>query len=164
MLVTYIIAVYSENHAEWKHWGGWGNGEYNVTASGTCSYHCALKGHSEGKKSNPKRKKEGREVMKEGSEREKDPEFQFEQVCWKKKYPIKSRFSAQTKQIFFSLMRRGFGRVHWDKLCGSPGLGARGGVVGWRRCGTVLQAGRSRDRVPMRWIFFSNLPNHFSRT
>jgi hypothetical protein len=32
---------------------------------------------------------------------------------------------------------------------------ARGSVVG---CGTMLQAGRSRDRIPMRWIFF-NLPN-----
>jgi hypothetical protein len=27
----------------------------------------------------------------------------------------------------------------------------------------MLQAGRSRDRVPTRWIFF-NLPNHSSRT
>jgi hypothetical protein len=31
----------------------------------------------------------------------------------------------------------------------------RGSVVGW---GTMLQAGRSRVRVPMRWIFF-NWPN-----
>jgi hypothetical protein len=38
--------------------------------------------------------------------------------------------------------------------------GARGSVVGW---GTMLQAGRSRVRVPMRWIFF-NLPNSSSRT
>jgi hypothetical protein len=38
--------------------------------------------------------------------------------------------------------------------------GARGSVVGR---GTMLQAGRSRDRVPMRWIFF-NLPNSSSRT
>jgi hypothetical protein len=37
-------------------------------------------------------------------------------------------------------------------------IGAR--VVGWS---TVLQAGRSRVRVPMRWIFFS-LPNPSSRT
>jgi hypothetical protein len=29
---------------------------------------------------------------------------------------------------------------------------ARGSVVGW---GTMLQAGRSRVRVPMRWIFFN---------
>jgi hypothetical protein len=35
----------------------------------------------------------------------------------------------------------------------------RGSVVG---CGTI-QARRSRDRVPMRWIFF-NLPNPSSRT
>jgi hypothetical protein len=28
--------------------------------------------------------------------------------------------------------------------------------------GTMLQAGRSRERVPMRWIFF-NLPNPSSR-
>jgi hypothetical protein len=38
-------------------------------------------------------------------------------------------------------------------------MGARGSVVGW---GTVLQAGRSRVRVPMRWIFF-NLPILSSR-
>jgi hypothetical protein len=31
-------------------------------------------------------------------------------------------------------------------------LGACGSTVGW---GTMIQAGRSRDRVPMRWIFFS---------
>jgi hypothetical protein len=31
-------------------------------------------------------------------------------------------------------------------------IGARGSVVGW---GTMLQAERSRVRVPMRWIFFS---------
>jgi hypothetical protein len=28
----------------------------------------------------------------------------------------------------------------------------------------MLQAGRSRVRVPMRWIFFFNLPNPSSRT
>jgi hypothetical protein len=38
--------------------------------------------------------------------------------------------------------------------------GACGSVVGW---GTMLQAGRSRDPVPMRWICF-NLPNPSSRT
>jgi hypothetical protein len=42
-----------------------------------------------------------------------------------------------------------------DFLFPSSGVGARGSVVGW---GTMLQAGRSRVRVPMRWIFF-NLPN-----
>jgi hypothetical protein len=39
-------------------------------------------------------------------------------------------------------------------------MGARGSVVGW---GTMLQAGRSRVRILMRWIF-SNLPNPSSRT
>jgi hypothetical protein len=39
-------------------------------------------------------------------------------------------------------------------------LGARGSVVGW---GTMLQTGRSRVRVPMRWIFF-NWPNPSSQT
>jgi hypothetical protein len=38
---------------------------------------------------------------------------------------------------------------------------ARGSVVG--SC-TILQAGRSRVRVPMRWIFFFNLPNPSSHT
>jgi hypothetical protein len=33
-------------------------------------------------------------------------------------------------------------------------MGACGSVVGW---GTMLQAGRSRVRVPMRWIFSTNL-------
>jgi hypothetical protein len=33
-------------------------------------------------------------------------------------------------------------------------LGARGSIVGW---GTMLQAGRSQDRVPIRWIFSFNL-------
>jgi hypothetical protein len=39
-------------------------------------------------------------------------------------------------------------------------MGACGSVVGW---GTTLQAGRSWDWIPMRWIFF-NLPNPSSRT
>jgi hypothetical protein len=38
--------------------------------------------------------------------------------------------------------------------------GARGSVVGRD---TMLQAGRPRDLIPMRWIFF-NLLNHSSRT
>jgi hypothetical protein len=39
-------------------------------------------------------------------------------------------------------------------------FGAHGSITGW---GTMLQARRSRDRVPMRWIFF-NLPNPSSNT
>jgi hypothetical protein len=40
--------------------------------------------------------------------------------------------------------------------------GSRGIVFGW---GTMLQAGRSRDQIPMRyWIFFFNWPNPSSRT
>jgi hypothetical protein len=39
-------------------------------------------------------------------------------------------------------------------------LGARSRTVRW---GTMLQAGWSRDRIPMRWIFF-NLPNPSSGT
>jgi hypothetical protein len=35
--------------------------------------------------------------------------------------------------------------------------GARGSVVGW---GTMLQAGRSRIRVPMRWNFSSFQPQY----
>jgi hypothetical protein len=37
----------------------------------------------------------------------------------------------------------------------------RGSVVGW---GTMLQAGRSRDRIPMRSLDFFNLPNPSSHT
>jgi hypothetical protein len=48
--------------------------------------------------------------------------------------------------------------VFWLLYCLSKG--ARGSVVGW---GTMLQDGRSWDRVPMRWIF-SNLPNPSGRT
>jgi hypothetical protein len=40
------------------------------------------------------------------------------------------------------------------------GLGVRGSVVGWD---TMLQTGRSRVRVQIRWIFF-NSPNSSSRT
>jgi hypothetical protein len=39
-------------------------------------------------------------------------------------------------------------------------VGARGSVVGW---GTMLQAERSRVRVPMRWILF-DWPNPSIRT
>jgi hypothetical protein len=39
--------------------------------------------------------------------------------------------------------------------------GACGGVFGW---GTMLQAGKSRVRIPMRWNFFFNLPNPSNRT
>jgi hypothetical protein len=40
-------------------------------------------------------------------------------------------------------------------------LSARDSIVGW---GTMLQAGKLRVRVPMRWIFFFNLPNPSSRS
>jgi hypothetical protein len=40
-------------------------------------------------------------------------------------------------------------------------LGARGSVVCW---GTMLQAGSSRDRIPIMSLDFFNLPNPFSRT
>jgi hypothetical protein len=36
-------------------------------------------------------------------------------------------------------------------------MGARGSVVGW---GTMLEAGRSRVRVPMRWHFSSFQPHY----
>jgi hypothetical protein len=39
-------------------------------------------------------------------------------------------------------------------LCFYVLMGARGSVVGW---GTVVQAGRSRIRFPMRWIFSNHL-------
>jgi hypothetical protein len=40
-------------------------------------------------------------------------------------------------------------------------VGACSSIVG---CGTMLQAGRSRVRVPIRWIFFFNLRKPSSRT
>jgi hypothetical protein len=56
-------------------------------------------------------------------------------------------------------IRNLFNYIKWyhTRLCV---LGARGSLVGW---GTMLQAGKSRDQVPMRWIFF-NLPNPSRRT
>jgi hypothetical protein len=44
-------------------------------------------------------------------------------------------------------------------MCMCLFCGARGSVIGW---GIMLQAGRSRVRVPMKWIFFS-WPNPSSR-
>jgi hypothetical protein len=40
-------------------------------------------------------------------------------------------------------------------------MGARGSIVGW---GIMLQAGRSRVRLPMRSVGFVNWPNPSSRT
>jgi hypothetical protein len=53
----------------------------------------------------------------------------------------------------------GRGEVH-SFIPYQAACGARGSVVGW---GATLQAGRSRVRVPIRWIFF-NWPIHSSRT
>jgi hypothetical protein len=53
--------------------------------------------------------------------------------------------SVPMREIYSLILRRGLFQPH----------GAHGSVVGW---GTMLQAGKSRDRVPMRWIL-SNLPN-----
>jgi hypothetical protein len=63
--------------------------------------------------------------------------------------PLSHPFGATTSPD----MRRNFWYLTHE-------MGARSSVGGW---GTILQAGRSRDRVPMRWIFF-NLPNPSSRT
>jgi hypothetical protein len=46
-------------------------------------------------------------------------------------------------------------QAQWQVLIELLLLGAHGRVFGW---GSMLQAGTSRDRVYMRWIFF-NLPN-----
>jgi hypothetical protein len=52
-------------------------------------------------------------------------------------------------------------KPNWSDTNKTAGkMGAHGSVVGW---GTMLQAGRSRVRIPMRWIFF-NWPNPSSRT
>jgi hypothetical protein len=51
--------------------------------------------------------------------------------------------------------------MHWHTILDNSLTGACGSIAGW---GTILQAGRSWDRVLMRWIFFFNLPNSSSRT
>jgi hypothetical protein len=62
--------------------------------------------------------------------------------------------------VSYSRPSLGFCLHLFIKLAHTILFGAHSNVVGW---GTMLQAGRSWDRVPMRWIFF-NLPNPFSRT
>jgi hypothetical protein len=54
----------------------------------------------------------------------------------------------------FQLRRKmqGFAERGNSLLIIIPLMGARGSVVGW---GTLLQARRSRVRVPKRWIFFN---------
>jgi hypothetical protein len=39
-------------------------------------------------------------------------------------------------------------------------MGARGSVVGW---GSMLQAGRSQVRDPMKGMIFINLPNEYQK-
>jgi hypothetical protein len=50
------------------------------------------------------------------------------------------------------------GQLRWSSLGACE---TSGSVVGW---GTMLKAGRPRDRVPMRWIFFFSWPIPSSRT
>jgi hypothetical protein len=61
-------------------------------------------------------------------------------------YQIKISRSVQIHLSFRPIFRNPKLKLCW----------ARGTLVGW---GTMLQVGRSRVRVPMRWIFFFNLPN-----
>jgi hypothetical protein len=64
------------------------------------------------------------------------------------------------RNVFMCDYRRGFWIVWLDLLTTYTYTWTRGSVVGW---GTMLQAGRSRDRIPMRWILF-NWSNPSSRT
>jgi hypothetical protein len=79
-----------------------------------------------------------------------------------------SRFTASPFAWFYNFLKHLVFHFlfHWA-LCsfadihGSCGGGAHHSVVGW---GTMLQAWRSRVRVPMRWIFFFDWPNPPNRT
>jgi hypothetical protein len=77
------------------------------------------------------------------------------------------RLSSVSKQVRFSIAMLsitlhcswilsyiGFSRKAHRRICQGTILNE----------GTMLQVGRSRDRVPMGWIFFSNLPNPSGRT
>jgi hypothetical protein len=64
--------------------------------------------------------------------------------------PTLPSFGVQFYENLRCLVEKTHGN-EWIKSCTCCRMGARGSVVGW---GTMLQAGRSRVRVPMRWIFF----------
>jgi hypothetical protein len=69
-------------------------------------------------------------------------------------YSLKSSRDSQARKMFL------FSQCVFYFTVISSSSGTRGNVVGW---GTMLQAGWSRVRVPMKWIFF-NLPNPSNRT
>jgi hypothetical protein len=74
-------------------------------------------------------------------------------------YLYKSQFNIPS-HLHLRLPSSCFSHRHFVIFSALILVGARGSVVGWD---TMLQAGRSRVRVPMRWIFF-NWPNPSSRT
>jgi hypothetical protein len=77
----------------------------------------------------------------------RDPFIQFTGTRWINMTPFQSAHC----NVHFLLTAIPYHiRFNFTKSTGASG-GARGSVVGW---GTMLQTGRSRVRVPMRWIFF----------
>jgi hypothetical protein len=91
---------------------------------------------------------------------------QIPSILWNLKFHYRVHKSLQPVPILsqtnlLHILQCYFFKTHFSNILSSvPRLGACGSIVRW---GTMQQARRSQDRVPMRWIFF-NLPNPSSHT